>query len=286
METSYDEREPNKIVEAVFLLNQNSKEHLDLLPKTFNDVGVIKNIHMFCFPFAGSTIQPEYKTWLFHGFVLTNQNGARLYCHCVRFHDGINTPENVLAICILSKQCYYETMRHFLVNLISGSFLREVTHEKYDWRDVLNYIVHCGVSPSNSKVSHQLSFRGVFQLRHWFKTTPTIHYKKVPWTPSSPRSKDLELHDLTFLFGTPPSSYFTFPLLDFDLSKLFSCLSVPNIISIFECILGEAKIGFMTSHLSLLAHITQSFLTLLFPFTWEHVFVPVLPDSMYKIFYN
>jgi hypothetical protein len=31
---------------------------------------------------------------------------------------------------------------------------------------------------------------------------------------------------------------------------------------------------------SILAHITEAFIALLWPFTWEHVLIPVLPDTM------
>jgi hypothetical protein len=90
---------PTRLTEAVFLLTPSklSKE-VDYLPKTFNDVGVIKNIQIFCFPklqnyhtsnSANSDGQQLYGLcnefeWLYHTFVLTNQTGSRIYCHCLR----------------------------------------------------------------------------------------------------------------------------------------------------------------------------------------------------------
>lgn len=37
---------------------------------------------------------------------------------------------------------------------------------------------------------------------------------------------------------------------------------------------------FATSRLSILSHITESFVSLLWPFSWQHVLIPVLPDTM------
>jgi hypothetical protein len=43
---------------------------------------------------------------------------------------------------------------------------------------------------------------------------------------------------ISFLFGRPPSHPYPFPLVDFDLSLLFSTLSIANIMTVYECVLG------------------------------------------------
>lgn len=124
---------PSRVIEAAFLLKQSSRDYNEFLPKTFNDVGVIRNLHIFCFPVISksglSFLGPS--NWVYHGFVLTNQAGARVYCHCLRFSDGAE--DDVLALCVVSKQCYYNTMKHFLVHLLSGVFTKAGTKEEYDW---------------------------------------------------------------------------------------------------------------------------------------------------------
>eukprot|EP01127_Copromyxa_protea_P010583 TRINITY_DN2581_c0_g1_i1.p1 TRINITY_DN2581_c0_g1~~TRINITY_DN2581_c0_g1_i1.p1 ORF type:complete len:1695 (-),score=294.12 TRINITY_DN2581_c0_g1_i1:195-4715(-) len=71
-----------------------------------------------------------------------------------------------------------------------------------------------------------------------------------------------------------------FPATDFDVDLTFSLLSVENIVKIIECMVGECKIVFLSSKARLLATVTQTFLTLMWPFNWEHVFIPLLPQSM------
>jgi hypothetical protein len=90
---------PQRLVEVVVLLKENTnattKENthqplLEFLPQSFADQGVLKNLHLFCFPGSGGNIESVSEShgaegWLYHNFVLTVQNGARLYCHCLRY---------------------------------------------------------------------------------------------------------------------------------------------------------------------------------------------------------
>lgn len=74
--------------------------------------------------------------------------------------------------------------------------------------------------------------------------------------------------EVTYFFGLMPPFQATFPVVDFDMSLLFNSLSILHIISVFECILGESKIVFLSTKAKLLTHVIQAFLTLIWPFSW------------------
>lgn len=228
---------PSRVVEAAFLLKQSSRDFNEFLPKTFNDVGVIKNLHIFCFPVLSksglSFLGPS--NWIYHGFVLTNQAGARVYCHCLRFSDGAE--DDVLALCVVSKQCYYNTMKHFLVHLLSGVFTKAGTKEEYDWRELLNFLVHCCVCPRNDRVALKLSLTGKFEFNVNFSSIPTVRYQPVSFK-NDVETNSSQYLQLSFLFGIQPSNPHSFPQIDFDLSLLFNTLSMNNILTVFECVLG------------------------------------------------
>lgn len=313
---------PVRVIEAAFLLKQSNREFCEYVPKSYHDNGVIKNIHIFAFPnkIAYHSTLNEPTHWLYHGFVLTNQSGARVYCHCLRFCDLLAGVKDVLALCVVSKQCYYATMKQFLVHLLSGqfmsldrldSFTSHVTPAKSnagtsaaptphsspahrhasdelstDWRTVLNHVVHVGVCPLNSAIALKVTFTGQFLTKSYFTPIPTVRYEDLsPATAHAPLGlydsynnlaitnspmtnnnslidscgnstvadipPSCHVHDfltrqgtvrracaISFLFGKPPSHPYAFPTMDFDLALLFSTLSIPNILTVYECVLG------------------------------------------------
>ena len=50
-----------------------------------------------------------------------------------------------------------------------------------------------------------------------------------------------------------------------------------TVIEVLACILTEAQVLFHSSQTSLLVLVQECVLSLAFPFTWEHAYIPVLP---------
>ncbi|XP_030640692.1 suppression of tumorigenicity 5 protein-like [Chanos chanos] len=65
-----------------------------------------------------------------------------------------------------------------------------------------------------------------------------------------------------------------------DLRSLFSCLSVPQVVRVFASLLLERRVIFVADKLSTLSSCAHAVLALLYPFSWQHTFIPVLPASM------
>ncbi len=68
-------------------------------------------------------------------------------------------------------------------------------------------------------------------------------------------------------------------LLHINLSIILS-LPYDLILKIFSSILSEKKIIFLSTKLSLMTRTIQAFETLLYPFSWPHTFIPVLPSHL------
>jgi hypothetical protein len=62
-----------------------------------------------------------------------------------------------------------------------------------------------------------------------------------------------------------------------DLYALFRCLSIPNIITLFEYVLSESRIILLSSYTSMLHLASNALIALIYPLTWSAVFIPVLP---------
>ncbi|XP_031755774.1 suppression of tumorigenicity 5 protein isoform X2 [Xenopus tropicalis] len=68
-----------------------------------------------------------------------------------------------------------------------------------------------------------------------------------------------------------------------DFECLFRCLSVRQIIRIFASLLLERRVIFVAEKLSTLSSCSHAIVALLYPFSWQHTFIPVLPSSMIDI---
>ncbi|CAH2325515.1 Hypothetical predicted protein [Pelobates cultripes] len=68
-----------------------------------------------------------------------------------------------------------------------------------------------------------------------------------------------------------------------DFECLFKCLSVRQIIRIFASLLLERRVIFVADKLSTLSSCSHAIVALLYPFSWQHTFIPVLPSSMIDI---
>ncbi|XP_078144504.1 DENN domain-containing protein 2C isoform X2 [Centroberyx gerrardi] len=68
-----------------------------------------------------------------------------------------------------------------------------------------------------------------------------------------------------------------------DFQSLLQCLSVGKLLQVFASLLLERRVIFIADKLSVLSRCGHAVLALLYPFTWQHTFVPVLPASMLDI---
>ncbi|KAM3625813.1 uncharacterized protein V6R79_017963 [Siganus canaliculatus] len=68
-----------------------------------------------------------------------------------------------------------------------------------------------------------------------------------------------------------------------DFDSLFRCLGVRQVIRVFASLLLERRVIFVADKLSTLSSCMHAVVALLYPFSWQHTFIPVLPGSMLDI---
>lgn len=73
------------------------------------------------------------------------------------------------------------------------------------------------------------------------------------------------------------------PLANFSYRPLFTCLSIPNVLVVMGCLLQEIRIVLVSKHYALLGPVSEALLSLLFPFHWQGMYLPVLPYNMLEI---
>ncbi|NXH13056.1 DEN2C protein, partial [Bucco capensis] len=68
-----------------------------------------------------------------------------------------------------------------------------------------------------------------------------------------------------------------------DFGCLLKCLSVSHTIRVFASLLLERRVIFVADNLSTLSKCGHAAVATLYPFTWQHTYIPVLPASMIDI---
>ncbi|KAM9825901.1 suppression of tumorigenicity 5 protein [Syngnathus typhle] len=68
-----------------------------------------------------------------------------------------------------------------------------------------------------------------------------------------------------------------------DFDSLFGCLGVRQVVRVFASLLLERRVIFVADKLSTLSSCMHAVVALLYPFSWQHTFIPVLPGSMLDI---
>ncbi|XP_062472432.1 DENN domain-containing protein 2A isoform X3 [Pezoporus occidentalis] len=68
-----------------------------------------------------------------------------------------------------------------------------------------------------------------------------------------------------------------------DFESLFTSLSVRHLSRVFASLLLERRVIFIADKLSTLSKCCHATVALLYPFTWQHTYIPVLPPSMIDI---
>ena len=130
------------------------------------------------------------------------------------------------------------------------------------YRRVLRHIYHIFISGTSLPLERYLN-----QL-----------LSALPLPPPGRVSVMYRLADETFCIRRPPPN--RLPLFEFRMEYLFLSLSHENILSLFSFIATETKVLFISSSYNVLVSVMETFIALLFPFSWQCVYMPLLPRAL------
>ncbi|KRZ06782.1 DENN domain-containing protein 5A [Trichinella zimbabwensis] len=92
-------------------------------------------------------------------------------------------------------------------------------------------------------------------------------------------SLKLTLLDRDVVFQCPSTK--ELPFFDYPIGNALSIITVELFVKIYTCVLLERQVLFCSKELYLLMLFAETFQILLFPFRWQHVYVPILPCSQF-----
>eukprot|EP00013_Stygamoeba_regulata_P017654 CAMPEP_0177675270 /NCGR_PEP_ID=MMETSP0447-20121125/27092_1 /TAXON_ID=0 /ORGANISM="Stygamoeba regulata, Strain BSH-02190019" /LENGTH=1012 /DNA_ID=CAMNT_0019183607 /DNA_START=82 /DNA_END=3116 /DNA_ORIENTATION=- len=208
----------------------------------------LKSALQFCFPDKESlaTQNPEKDDVVEDdfSFVLTDDTGDRRFGYCRRILSSPSTNNNPIALVIVSFSPCFALFTKMLDELV----------ERYTQPKSMDSFL-------SSVLAHKLPSAGQeFVIR----ISSAESNEEVEWRVKRPDERDTPLEYL-------------------DLRELVQKLSPNNLYRVFVALMAERRVIFLAKQVSVLSSCVQAAMALLYPFHWQHVFIPVLPKELMTI---
>uniref|UniRef100_A0A671MNY6 DENN domain-containing protein 5B n=1 Tax=Sinocyclocheilus anshuiensis TaxID=1608454 RepID=A0A671MNY6_9TELE len=241
-------------------------------------------VNMLCMPKGLSfRTQRDSRTPQFHSFLITREDGSRTYGFVHTFYEEVTSPQICSAMQTLLQmhQAEHNASAHNWGRRSCGC-----SGEGYDSvRDTL-YVskAMCLITPMPfmHACKHFLSQVHRAVISHQPPPLPleSYIYNILYEVPLPPPGRSLKFHGVYEPILCQRPGVGELPLADFPLSEAFQLLGVENLVQIFTCVLLEMQILLYSQDYQRLMVVAEGITTLLFPFQWQHVYVPILPASL------
>ncbi|XP_038637079.1 DENN domain-containing protein 5B isoform X2 [Scyliorhinus canicula] len=258
-------------------------------------------VNMLCMPKGLSfRTQAESRDPQFHSFIITREDGSRTYGFVLTFYEEVTCKQICSAMQTLyqmhnveqyssvyaSSSCSMDSLASSIDEGDSTSLAKLQRYNSYDIsRDTL-YVSKC-ICLITPLPFMQACRKFLLQL-----------HKAVSSLQPPPLPLESYIHNVLYEVPLPPpgrSLKFSgvygpvicqrpglseLPLFDFPLREAFELLGLENLVQLFTCVLLEMQILLYSQDYQRLMTVAEGITTLLFPFQWQHVYVPILPASL------
>ncbi|KAJ8396724.1 hypothetical protein AAFF_G00015620 [Aldrovandia affinis] len=237
-------------------------------------------VGMLCMPKGLSfRTQADPRDPQFHSFIITREDGSRCYGFALTFYERVTSAQ----ICSAMQTLYHmhnAERRHGL----SLARLRRL--DSYDIaRDTL-YVSKCVCLMAPLAFPH--ACRQALEQLHRAVSAPrppplpleSYVYNVLYEVPLPPAGRSLRFSGVYGPIVCQRPGPAELPLFDFPLRDVLELLGVENLLQLFTCALLEIQILLYSQHYQRLMTVAESVTALMFPFQWQHVYVPILPASL------
>ncbi|XP_041819745.1 DENN domain-containing protein 5B isoform X1 [Chelmon rostratus] len=267
-------------------------------------------VNMLCMPKGLSfRTQADQHDPQFHSFIITKEDGSRTYGFVHTFYEEVTSPQ----ICSAMQTLYQmHNAEHASANPPSSS-----SSSSSSSMDSLASSLDEADSPTSSSSSSSSRRAGGYDSTRdtlyvskalcLITPMPFMHacrrflsqlHRAVTAATAPPLPLESYVHNILYEVPLPaPGRSLKFhgvyepivcqrpglgelPLADFPLAEAFSLLGVENLVQVFTCTLLEMQILLYSQDYQRLMTVAEGITTLLFPFQWQHVYVPILPASL------
>ncbi|XP_003388654.1 PREDICTED: DENN domain-containing protein 2A-like [Amphimedon queenslandica] len=204
------------------------------------DKPILGSLGQFCFPDLQQWKPVVHYTSESYSFVLTNIDASRRYGYCRRLLPDGKSPRLPEVYCIISPLGCFDLYAKIL----------DIVEQRRTVSQVAVFTFLKSISANPFPAPGQ-----------------SVSVKVIP-----AKTGDLE----TIKLRRPPDSR----LEHVDFSVLYNVLGPKKLINVFASLLMERRVILAAQRLSTLSSCCHALLALLYPFEWQHTFIPVLPDEL------
>ncbi|XP_054009009.1 DENN domain-containing protein 5B isoform X1 [Hylaeus anthracinus] len=250
----------------------------------------------------------------FHSFVLTKEDGHRTYGFSLVFYEECRNRKICAAMQTLQAMHITElssgqngtppTVRKGQDGHNTRSLPRHFKLSAHSQSAALGYY---DSTKDKLLVTKSISLLCQQSYLHAAKTFLTNLYKCVPRHPGPGLSLESYVYNILYNVPVPlpgkslkffvpsdepaksplelviyqPTPLQELPMLDYPLKDMFTWLGAECVIQLFTCVLLENQVLLRSSDFHKLMVVSECITALLFPFSWQHVYVPILPASLH-----
>ncbi|XP_071820080.1 uncharacterized protein [Apostichopus japonicus] len=257
------ELNPSHIFECFFEVAAPSEDSpepkiVNRFPEDFKDVVVDKELPKFCFPYDVGRFNPAGQ---FFTFVLIGLDNKQRFGFC-RHPPGADT-----CLCILSHLPWFEICYKMLNSLAEFKHQKQLTAG----RKLLTQLYTLPVPQAGQLLRLTVSEKGA-------KTEPLDPENKRRGSEVSYWMTEDEVKEFSFACPDPRA----LPRIpeNRNITEFFSAVDASNMMLLFVSLLYERRVLITSEKLSRLTACVHGAASLLFPFYWQHIYIPVMPAHL------
>ena len=224
---------------------------------------------------------------LFHSFLITKENGLRIYGSALIVWDCIydeQTKQNSYfskALCLITElpfiNCTERILNYIWSTKSSIEIIKLICNLNLPTQGRAICIKLSDLSEHNN-LDYQTSIRRKSSLTNElnrFSELNKLNEQKL----NDKNAKEQQQEDLNAIYIYAGTKHL--PLFDYSLRYLFTkVLSVENFLQACTALLLEYQILITSTDLFKLMLVAESLINLILPFKWQHVYVPILPTKL------
>nr|AYV89282.1 DENN domain-containing 5B isoform X1 [Tetranychus evansi] len=256
---------------------QSHQSSGDLQKTNTNQMTVIDDIDessltLFCLPNGGEVsstrLQPS-----FHSFLITKQNGSRVYGSTLTIWERIKTGEDAdryinKALCFLTSLPFVAAMHKLLLYIYENNCSLGVVQSICDLK-----------MPSRGKCMKLKLPKSRYIVSYQYHQQQQNQQATNSENQANSGSGVIKncLHEEIYIYRGLSS----FPLFDYPLRQLFVEILTPEqFLNAFIATLLEYQLLIISESYYKLMMVAEALTSLLLPFSWQHVYVPILPTKL------
>jgi len=217
---------------------------------------------------------PEDEKPEFHSFIITREDGSRTYGCALSFYE-INTDQKLVD----AVKCQEQIVENALIVSESDEKLQKRGGSFCIQKCICLTSSYPHVSPLKQYLL-QLYQATIGGLKSSMPIELFLSNLRYDVPAPSPGSSVQFQGPLSKISCTMPGTY-DLPLCDYSLLTLVQKIGITKLVRVFTCVLLEHQLLIKSASYSELMECCECLTSLLCPFVWPHVYVPILPASQY-----